>query len=571
MEASTLQAPAGLARHRIAIGTPLLRLRSDEQLVALFRGGHDEAFRVIHDRYEKRLLAYTRQMLPRGQDAEDALQDVFVRAYSGLRSSNRELALRAWLFRVAHNRCIDELRRPTLPPPEVLQLTGRTIHDPVAEAEGRESLRRLIVDVRRLPDQQRSALLMREMGGMSYNELACTLGTSVPAVKSLLVRARLALAQAAEARDTACSQIREELVGAHDRGVRPNATAKRHMRDCAGCRSFRRELRTVNRRLAALAPLGPIGFLAKTLGFSGGAGASSGATATSAGGATAGGGVVAAGGAAGGSGLFASGAIVVGSGHVATLLAAAVATAGGAVVISAPPAQPKHAQQVAVAKDPQTPGSPAVSSAAQTFGNQEAAVVAVGVSLLAQSKEAAIAAVTQATAPKPHHKPAHSSPPPSAPPDELASMGQSNSSSSASTSTPSSSSTSVASTSTPTVTSTATGSSTPTTARPPRPRPPPRRRSAPTPATTPGTGTTVFVDRLGSFQRLVDRDEQQRHERDDEHHQRHERRRDRVDDDRDRLANRHGLRHGPVHDRNVQLLVVRRLGADPRSLPAAGR
>ncbi len=489
MEASTLQAPAGLARHRIAIGTPLLRLRSDEQLVALFRAGHDEAFRVIHDRYEKRLLAYTRQMLPRGQDAEDALQDVFVRAYSGLRSSNRELALRAWLFRVAHNRCIDELRRPTLPPPEILQLTGRTIHDPVAEAEGRESLRRLIVDVRRLPDQQRSALLMREMGGMSYNELAGTLRTSVPAVKSLLVRARLALAQAAEARDTACSQIREELAGAHDRGVRPNATAKRHMRDCAGCRSFRRELRTVNRRLAALAPLGPIGFLAKTLGFSGGAGASSGATATSAGGATAGGGVVAAGGAAGGSGLFASGAIVVGSGHVATLLAAAVATAGGAVVISAPPAQPKHAPQVAVAKDPGTAGSPAVSSAAQTFGNQEAAVVAVGVSLLAQSKEAAVAAVTQATsAPKTHHKPAHSSPPPSAPPDELASMGQSNSSSSASTSTPTSSSTSVAST--PTVTSTATGSSAPTTSATTTPE------TTTTPATigtdastTTGTGT----------------------------------------------------------------------------------
>jgi RNA polymerase sigma factor (sigma-70 family) len=417
VEASTLQAPAGLARHRIAIGTPLLRLRSDEQLVALFRAGHDEAFRVIHDRYEKRLLAYTRQMLPRGQDAEDALQDVFVRAYSGLRSSNRELALRAWLFRVAHNRCIDELRRPMPPAPEVLQLTGRTIHDPVAEAEGRESLRRLIVDVRRLPDQQRSALLMREMGGMSYNELACTLDTSVPAVKSLLVRARIALAQAAEARDTACSDIREELVGAHDRGVRPNATAKRHMRDCAGCRSFRRELRLVNRRLAALAPLGPIALLAKALGISGGAG--SGATATS--GATAGGGVVAAGGAASGGGVLASGAFVVGSGHVATLLAAAVATAGGAVVISAPQAQPKRAPHVVVANTAAAMGTSASASSAQALDNQEAAVVAVGVSLLAQSKEAAVAAVSQATAPtKPKHKPAQRSSRPLAPPDEAA-------------------------------------------------------------------------------------------------------------------------------------------------------
>ncbi len=455
MEASTLQAPAGLARHRIAIGTPLLRLRSDEQLVALFRAGHDEAFRVIHDRYEKRLLAYARQMLPRGQDAEDALQDVFVRAYSGLRSSNRELALRAWLFRVAHNRCIDELRRPMPPAPEVLQLTGRTIHDPVAEAEGRESLRRLIVDVRRLPDQQRSALLMREMGGMSYNELACTLGTSVPAVKSLLVRARIALAQAAEARDTACCDIREELVGAHDRGVRPNATAKRHMRDCSGCRSFRRELRAVNRRLAALAPLGPIAFLAKTLGISGGAGG--GATATS--GATAGGGVVAAGGAASGGGVLASGALVVGSGHVATLLAAAVATAGGAVVISGPQAQPKRAPHVAVANTAASMGISAAASSAQALDNQEAAVVAVGVSLLAQSKEAAVAAVSQATAPtRPKHKPAHRTPRPIAPPDEQAAMNSSNASTPVPPTTPASSTPSV---STPVASGTTTSGATP--------------------------------------------------------------------------------------------------------------
>ena len=102
MEASALQAPAGFARSRTLLGAPLLRLRSDEQLVALFRDGHDEAFRVIHDRYRPRLFAYTRQMLRgSGQDAEDALQDVFVRAYSGLRANDRNLALRAWLYRVA--------------------------------------------------------------------------------------------------------------------------------------------------------------------------------------------------------------------------------------------------------------------------------------------------------------------------------------------------------------------------------------------------------------------------------------------------------------------------------------
>jgi RNA polymerase sigma factor (sigma-70 family) len=129
--------------------------------VALFRAGQEDAFRVIHDRYRQRLFAYTRQMLADRQDAEDALQDIFVRAYAGLRANHRELALRAWLYRVAHNRCVDELRRPAPPPPEVIELLRSPVHDPIAQADQRESLRRLIADVRRLPDQQRSALLMR--------------------------------------------------------------------------------------------------------------------------------------------------------------------------------------------------------------------------------------------------------------------------------------------------------------------------------------------------------------------------------------------------------------------------
>lgn len=311
--------------------------------MALFRAGHDEAFRVIHDRYRQRLFAYTRQMLPRRADAEDALQDIFVRAYSGLRANRRELALRAWLYRVAHNRCIDELRRPTPPPPEVLQLLRAPEHDPIAEADQRESLRRLIADVRRLPDQQRSALLMRELGGMSYVELAAALGVTVPAVKSLLVRARLALGQAVEARDTACSEIREELIVSHDRGLRPGATARRHMRDCAGCREFRHQLRGVSRRFAAIVPtLGPLGVVANLLGISGAGGGAAGSAAAVTG-------------AAGSSTAVVSvGAVSASAGHVATLLAAAVVTAGGAVelqhTVPTPPAHHSRPARVAHAR-----------------------------------------------------------------------------------------------------------------------------------------------------------------------------------------------------------------------------
>ncbi len=325
--------------------------------MALFRAGHDDAFRVIHDRYRQRLFAYTRQMLTQRQDAEDALQDIFVRAYAGLRANHRELALRAWLYRVAHNRCIDELRRPSPPPPEVLELLRSPVHDPIAEADQREALRRLIADVRRLPEQQRSALLMRELGGMSYADMAGALGVTVPAVKSLLVRARLALAKALEARDTACSEIREELILSHDRGLRPNATARRHMRDCAGCRDFRQELRGVSRTFAAIVPtLGPLGVLANVLGIGGaGSGAAGGALAAGAG-------------AGGGSAVVGIGAMSAGATHVATLLAAAVVTAGGAVelqhTITTPASHHPHAHSALVAPATRHVISPRAGSAA---------------------------------------------------------------------------------------------------------------------------------------------------------------------------------------------------------------
>ena len=95
MEASAIHAPAALSR--FPRGGGLLRLRSDEQLVAAFRHGNDEAFRVLHDRYRQRLFAYVRQMLSAStrQDAEDVLQDVFVRAFGALRGDSRA-AMRAF-------------------------------------------------------------------------------------------------------------------------------------------------------------------------------------------------------------------------------------------------------------------------------------------------------------------------------------------------------------------------------------------------------------------------------------------------------------------------------------------
>jgi RNA polymerase sigma factor (sigma-70 family) len=319
MEASTIPATAGLAPRRATLTPgPLLRLRSDEQLVRLFRAGSDEAFRTIHDRYRPRLLAYARQMLSGSSaDAEDALQDVFVRAYAALRANDREVSLRAWLYRVAHNRCIDDLRRPAPPPPETFDLVRPPACDPSATTERRESLRRLVEDIGRLPEQQRSALLMREMSGMSYDDLAGALDVTVPAVKSLLVRARIGLVQASDARDAACVEIRESLVDAHERGVRATGLARRHLQDCDGCRAYRGELRATRERLAALVPtLGPGALLAKLLGLGGGAGAASG--------------IAAAGGGAGAAG----GGLAISASQAIAVVAATVVSAGGAVELS---------------------------------------------------------------------------------------------------------------------------------------------------------------------------------------------------------------------------------------------
>src|SRR5579875_3450183 len=354
VEASALPASVGLARARVGLGVSLLRLRSDEQLVSLFRAGNEDAFRVIHDRYRGRMHAYARQMLSSAAcDPEDVVQEIFVRAYAGLRANRRDLALRAWLYRIAHNRCIDEIRRPQAIAVESIDELGESTQaDPHLRAEQREALRRLIADVQRLPEQQRSALLMRELGGMPYADLSDALDVSVPAVKSLLVRARVGLVQASEARDIDCAAIREDLVVAHDRGVRASGRARRHMRDCSPCRQFRREVHGVSRRFGLMLPaLGPVGVAAKLLGLGalggGGAaagsstGAAAGSTAAAAGtagvaagsGAAAAGGVVSAGGAAasGGVALAGGGAAVAGGGAAVAGGGAALAGGGAAV------------------------------------------------------------------------------------------------------------------------------------------------------------------------------------------------------------------------------------------------
>jgi len=192
-----------------------LRSRPDEQIVDALRGGDDEAMAIIAERYRDRLVAYVRRMSA-GADAEDVVQDVLARAFLALRADDRPMALRPWLYRVAHNRCLDVLRKPAAVPTDEIDLgaSATTLGEQVA---GRERLRQVVADIQGLPDQQRSALIIRELEGLSYEELAEALDTTVPAIKSLLVRARMNLAKAAEARALAEQESLERALPAPPR------------------------------------------------------------------------------------------------------------------------------------------------------------------------------------------------------------------------------------------------------------------------------------------------------------------------------------------------------------------
>ena len=280
MEASALTHAS--QRGLLARRSPLLKLQGDERLIAMARGGNAGAFETIVDRYQGRLLGFCRQMLGSTEDAEDVLQEVFVNAYRAMLADEREINLRPWLYRIARNRCLNHLRKPTADAQESMDMVPAVEASSTAErVHNREEFRQLLIDVRKLPETQRSALLLREMDALSYEEIAQAMDTSVPSVKSLLVRARISLAEANQARQLTCGEVRLELAEAVEGLRKISGPVRRHVRECEGCADFRSQVRSNEKALAALAaPVGPLlaikGFIASKLGL-GGAGAGAGA------------------------------------------------------------------------------------------------------------------------------------------------------------------------------------------------------------------------------------------------------------------------------------------------------
>ncbi len=327
-----------------------MRLQGDEKLIAMIRDGQAWAFEALFDRYQTRLLAFCRHMLPSEQDAEDVLQDVFVSAHKALLKDNRPIKVKPWLYRIARNRCLNHLRRPVPEGSDELMDEhpyngGTTTADQV---QSRAELREVLADVKHLPETQRTALLLREVDALSYSEIAVAMDTTVPAVKSLLVRARITLAESSQARLLTCGEVQLELAEAAEGLTKASGPVRQHVKGCDQCKDFRDQLRSNSKALAAILPLGPIALfkdavLAK-LGGAGagsatGSGAGAGAGGCAAGGASAAGGSgAAAGGAIGGAAAATGGGSAIGSGIGAiggVIGTKAVATAATAAVVAA--------------------------------------------------------------------------------------------------------------------------------------------------------------------------------------------------------------------------------------------
>ena len=299
----------------------------------MVRAGNAGAFDTIVDRYQARLLGFCRQMIGSTEDAEDVLQEVFVNAYKAMMADNREINLRPWLYRIARNRSLNHLRRPRAVAQESMDMVPMVAEAGTAEkVHNREEFRQLLQDVTKLPETQRAALLLREIDALSYEEIAEAMDTTVPSVKSLLVRARISLAEASQARMLTCGEVRVELAEAAEGLAKASGPVRRHVRDCEECSAFRKQLRNDNKALAALMPIGPLvalkGAIAAKLGLGGGAAGTgaAGAGAGAAGGAAA---VSAGAGAASGIGAVTS---AVGAKALAGVVTAAVITAGAVEV-----------------------------------------------------------------------------------------------------------------------------------------------------------------------------------------------------------------------------------------------
>ena len=162
--------------------------------------GDQRALSKIFREFHQPLYRYCLGILGNREDAEDALQETMVKVLRALPGEQRTIALKPWLYRVAHNESIDLLRRRRASVP--LEENKPALEGGLAErVETRQRLRQLIVDLGALPERQRGALLMREAAGLDFEVIAAALETSPAVARQTLYEARLGLRQMDAGRD----------------------------------------------------------------------------------------------------------------------------------------------------------------------------------------------------------------------------------------------------------------------------------------------------------------------------------------------------------------------------------
>ncbi len=195
MDAAKAQIDAGRAYDRVVTLEP----QDDDALVRAARAGDLEAFAEIVRRHERRLRLVLLRVLDDGRDVEEAVQDTFVQAWRHLDRYRGDAALFTWLYRIGVNEALGRRRKKRLPTVELDAPGVETTRDvprdlqPEASAEAAETRSRVFGALGEIAHDFREAVVLRDLAGLSNDEVAIALGLSLPAAKSRIHRGRLLL------------------------------------------------------------------------------------------------------------------------------------------------------------------------------------------------------------------------------------------------------------------------------------------------------------------------------------------------------------------------------------------
>ena len=230
--------------------------------------GDERALERIYREYHQPLYRFCLAIVGNPQDAQDALQNTMVKMLRSLPGEERSIALKPWLYRIAHNESIDLLRRRR--PNVSLEANEPQLGEELAvRVETRQRLRQLITDLGALPERQRETLLMREAAGLSFDEIGVALETSPAVARQTLYEARLGLRQMDAGREMECEAVAKALSDGDGR-VRRRRDIRAHLRDCGQCRRFAEEIDSRSNALTAISPLPAVAAAAILQGLIGG-------------------------------------------------------------------------------------------------------------------------------------------------------------------------------------------------------------------------------------------------------------------------------------------------------------